>query len=62
MIVHLTKKAFERYKLKMPEDFSDPIGKALTSAVLERESGDRLLEWSGKLFYFDGKKKPAVGQ
>lgn len=28
----------------------------ISEAVIERESGDRLLEWGGKLFYFDGRK------
>ncbi len=56
MIIYVTKETFERYKFKMPEDFSDPIGGAIANAVLQRESGDRLLEWGGKLFYFDRRK------
>lgn len=56
MIIYVTKETFERYKLKMPEDFSDPIVGAIANAVLQRESGDRLLEWGGKLFYFDRRK------
>ncbi len=52
----MTKETFERYKFKMPEDFSDPISGAIASAILQRESGDRLLEWGGKLFYFDRRK------
>lgn len=56
MIIYVTKETFERYKFKLPEDFSDPIDKAIANAVLQRESGDRLLEWGGKLFYFDRRK------
>lgn len=56
MIIYVTKETFERYKFKMPEDFSDPISGVIASAVLQRESGDRLLEWGGKLFYFDRRK------
>ena len=56
MIIYVTKETFERYKFKMPEDFSDPIVGAVANAVLQRESGDRLLEWGGKLFYFDRRK------
>ena len=56
MIIYVTKETFERYKFKMPEDFSDSISGAIASAVLQRESGDRLLEWGGKLFYFDRRK------
>lgn len=56
MILYVTKQTFERYKLKLPEEFSDPIAGALANAVLQRESGDRLLEWGGKLFYFDRRK------
>ncbi len=56
MIIYVTKETFERYKFKMPEDFSDPIVGTVANAVLQRESGDRLLEWGGKLFYFDRRK------
>ncbi len=56
MILYVTKQTFERYKFKMPENFNDPFMGAVAKAVIERESGDRLLEWGGKLFYFDRRK------
>lgn len=56
MIIYVTKETFARYKFKMPEDMSDPLVRAVTNAVLCEESGDRLQEWGGKLFYFDHRK------
>ena len=55
MIFYVTKQTFERYKLKMPEDLQFPMNK-IAEATIARESGDRLLEWGGKLFYFDRRK------
>ena len=52
MIFYVTKQTFERYKLKMPEDLSFPMNE-IAKATLKKESGNRLLEWGGKLFYFD---------
>lgn len=44
MIIYVTKETFERYKLKMPEDISDPFVSAVADAVLHKESGDKLQE------------------
>lgn len=55
MIFYVTKQTFERYKLKMPEDMSFPMNE-IAKATIARESGNRLLEWGGKLFYFDRRK------
>ncbi len=55
MIFYVTKQTFERYKLKMPEDMRFPINEIGKSIIL-REGGNRLLEWGGKLFYFDRRK------
>lgn len=55
MILYVTKQTFERYKLKLPKDMSFPMNE-ITEATVLRESGNRLLEWGGKLFYFNGKK------
>ncbi len=55
MIIYVTKQTFERYKLKLPEDLKPPMNE-LAQAVMEKESGDKLCEWGGKLFYFDGRK------
>jgi hypothetical protein len=56
MILYVTKETFTRFKLKMPEEMSDPISQQGSRMVLTQESGDRLLEWGGKLFYFDRRK------
>lgn len=56
MVIYATKKAFERYNLKMPEEMKNPLFAAASKATIERESGDRLCEWGVKLFYFTGKK------
>ena len=56
MILYLTKETFDKYKLKMPEDMSDPISKAIAQSVIDKEINDALLEWGGKLFFFERKK------
>ncbi len=39
----------------MPEDLSFPMNE-IAKATLKKESGNRLLKWGGKLFYFDKRK------
>lgn len=56
MIIYTTKETFERFKLKLPKDMSSPLISSLSQTILEREQGDSLLEWGGKLFYFDRRK------
>ncbi len=56
MILYVTKETFERYKLKMPDEMENVIPRMVSQAVIEREAGDKLLEWGGKLFYFDKRK------
>ena len=55
MIIYVTKQTFDRYKLKMPECLTPPMDK-LAQTVIEKEGGDTLCEWGGKLFYFDHRK------
>lgn len=55
MIIYVTKQTFDRFKLKMPEDLPPPMDQ-ITQLVIADESGDRLHEWGGKLFYFDRRK------
>lgn len=55
MIIYATKQTFERYKLKLPGELTPPMNK-LAEAVIEKESGDKFLEWGAKLFYFDRRK------
>jgi len=56
MIIYATKQTIERYKIKMPREFTDPVMRPIVEAVFEKEHGDRLLEWGAKLFYFDRRK------
>ncbi len=55
MIIYVTKETAVRYGLKMPEELSSPLKESVASAI-ERESGDKMLEWGAKLFYFDRRK------
>lgn len=56
MIIYATKQTVERYGIKMPEEFQEPVMKQIALDVYNREKGDRLLEWGAKLFYFDRRK------
>lgn len=55
MIIYVTKETFDKYKLKLPKDLKPPMDE-LARTVIEKEAGDRLCEWGGKLFYFDRRK------
>ena len=55
MIIYVTKETSDKYKLKLPKDLKPPLDE-LARAVIEKEAGDRLCEWGGKLFYFDRRK------
>ena len=55
MIIYATQKTIERYHILLPEKMSSPI-KEITLYTIEKEKGDRLLEWGMKIFYFDGRK------
>lgn len=53
MIIYATKQTVDRYGIKMPENFQDPIMRPIVLSVYNHEKGDQLLEWGAKLFYFD---------
>ena len=55
MIIYATKQTIERHKIVLPQDMHSPI-KEMALATVQKESGDRLLEWGAKLFYFDRRK------
>ncbi|MEF9922908.1 MAG: hypothetical protein RR769_08300 [Anaerovoracaceae bacterium] len=55
MIIYATKQTFERYKLKLPSELS-PTSNVIAETVIKNESGNKLLEWGAKLFYFDKRK------
>lgn len=40
----------------MPQDMQNEVQKSIAEDVLAKETGDPLLEWGGKLFYFDRRK------
>lgn len=56
MIIYATKQTVDRYGIKMPENFQDPIMRQIVLDVYNCEKKDRLLEWGAKLFYFDRRK------
>ncbi len=55
MIIYCTKETRERYNLTPIEKMSEPL-RVFNQAILDKESGDELLEWGAKLFYFDRRK------
>lgn len=59
MVIYATKKAFERYNLKMPEEMHSSFATSVSRAIIKKESGDRLCEWGAKLFYFCRQKMPS---
>ncbi len=56
MIIYATKQTVDRYGIKMPENFQDPVVRPIIIDVYNNEKDDRLLEWGAKLFYFDRRK------
>jgi len=55
MILYATKQTIERYKIVLPQDMHSPF-KEIALSTLQKEGGDRLLEWGAKLFYFNRRK------
>lgn len=55
MIIYNTKETRERYRLTPIEKMSSPL-REFNQAIVDKESGDELLEWGAKLFYFDRRK------
>lgn len=45
MVVYATKKAFERYNLKMPEEMHSSFAASVSKAIIKKESGDRLYDF-----------------
>lgn len=56
MIIYATKETLERYKLNAPDEMHSPQMRTLVAATIKAESGDSLLEWGCKLFYFSRRK------
>ena len=55
MIIYVTKKTAERYGIGL-RGHAPSYAKEIADAVIQRETGDALLEWGAKLFYFDRRK------
>lgn len=55
MILYATKKTFDRYKLKTPDEMSSELN-IVARMVVDKESNDPLFKWGAKLFYFDRRK------
>jgi len=55
MIIYLTKESRERLNIPTTSEMKTDM-KLLAEKVIEKESGDKLLEWGAKLFYFDRRK------
>ena len=55
MIIYTTKETRERLKLKMPNELNPPLSE-FVKEVINKESGNPMLEWGAKLFYFDRRK------
>ncbi len=55
MIIYLTKESRERLNIPLTSEIKIDM-KLLAEKVIEKESGDKLLEWGAKLFYFDRRK------
>lgn len=56
MIIYATKQTIDRYGIKLPENFQDPIMRQIALDVYNGEKDNCLLEWGAKLFYFDHHK------
>lgn len=56
MIIYATKQTIDRYGIKLPESFQDPVMRQIALDVYNGEKDNCLLEWGAKLFYFDRHK------
>lgn len=56
MIICGTKQTVDRYGIRMPEEFQEPVMRQIVLDVYNREKDNRLLNWGAKLFYFDRRK------
>lgn len=55
MILYATKKTIEELDIPMVDELST-FNRIMANRVIKEQSGDELLEWGLKLFYFDGRK------
>ena len=55
MILYATKQTIKELNIPMPNELST-FNNIMANKVIEEQTGDELLEWGLKLFYFDGRK------
>ena len=55
MILYLTQKTIDTYRIKMPYEISKPLSQ-FVKIILEKETDNSMFEWGGKLFYFNRRK------
>lgn len=53
MIIYGTKKTLDIYRLKLPDQFANPLMKQLITDTRKRQAGDPLYEWGAKVFQFE---------
>ena len=52
MILYATKQTIKELNIPMPNELST-FNNIMANKVIEEQTGDELLEWGLKLFYFD---------
>jgi len=55
MIYYLTKKTADRFNIPMPDQLVEPIA-TLTKEIVKKEKENKMLQWGGKILYFDHRK------
>lgn len=55
MILYATKETIKELNIPMPDELSI-FNNIIANKVIKEQTGDGLLEWGLKLFYFDGRK------
>lgn len=55
MILYATKQTIKELDIPMPKELST-FNRILAEKVIEEQTGDKILEWGLKIFYFDGRK------
>lgn len=55
MILYATKETIQRFGIPMIDELSD-FNQVLAKKLIEEQTGDPLLEWGIKIFYFDRRK------
>lgn len=54
MIIYFTKQTFDYYGVKDPSEWTNHAVKLMHEKTYEAESGNKMHEWGGKMFVFNG--------